>query len=162
MIRALFIVVLFLCSCNLNKEQNQFEQQAYATPRNITETNVNGEILQNDVDDWRIAPFFLNTVEVFRPAFPNPSNNQTIRLEILVSGIDAVAGLIVYVLRQDRSIIQVYRYPATVLPTGLVQIELDPAVFSLSGSISGAVGVHRLIFYDLQERIITYGDVQIL
>lgn len=161
MIRALLFIVLFISSCTINKEQNQFEQQAYSTPRNITKMTVNGEVIEKDIDDWRIAPFFLNTIEVFRPAFPNPTISQTITLEFLVGGIDAVPGLVGYVLRQDRSIIQVYRYPATSLPTGLIQLQLDPSVFSLTGSLSGAKGVHRLIFYDLEDRIVTYGDVQV-
>lgn len=161
MIRLLFIAFLFFTACNLSKDQNEFEQQAYRTPANITSTNADGVILSTDADDWRIAPIFANTVEVFRPAFPNPTINQTITIEFLVSGLDAVQGLIVYVLRKDRSVIQVYRHSANVLPTGITQVRIDPSVFSLSGSISGASGVHRLLFYDLQERIISYGDVEV-
>jgi hypothetical protein len=79
----------------------------------------------------------------------------------MVSGIDAVQGLVGYVLRQDRSVAAIYRHPEVVLPVGLISVQIEPSVFSAAGVLSGSQGVHRILFYDSLNRLITYGDVKI-
>jgi len=148
-------------ACTNSDEQINFEKDAFKTPESFTETNISGEIISEDKDDWRVSPIYINVVEVFRPAYPNPAVVQNITVEFLVSGIESVSGLVCYVLRQDRSLNQVYRNSNNILPTGLISVQLDPSVFALSGTISGAQGLHRLLFYDLNDRLITYGDVKI-
>ena len=155
------MLLLFLVGCDLNQNQNEFENQAFKTPENYTKTNGNGEIELADSDDWRVSPLFINSIEVFVPAYPNPTTGQNITIEFLVSGIDAVPGLIIYVLRPNRTLAQIYTHSLNSLPTGLIQISLDPATFSSIGSISGSQGLSRLLFYDNLDRIITYGDIKV-
>lgn len=148
-------------SCTSSDEQISFEKDAFKTPESFTQTNSAGEIIKIDKDDWRVSPIYSTVFEVFRPAYPNPVVVQKITVEFLVSGIESVSGLVCYVLRQDRSLSQVYRNPNNVLPTGIVSVQLDPSIFAISGVISGAQGLHRLLFYDLNDRLITYGDIKI-
>ncbi|TNE73229.1 hypothetical protein EP331_05030 [bacterium] len=162
--RRLFIALFFsisLISCDIANQQDKFEQEAFKTPSGITQTTSDGVISSSDADDWRIAPLFGNAIEVMRPAYPNPTVNQTVRVEFLVSGIDAVQGMVGYVLRQDRTLSHIYQNSNTTLPVGSIVVQIDPSLFAVSGNLSGAIGVHRLIFYDLNDRIITYGDVQV-
>jgi len=157
----LSVLILVISACTNSEEQVNFEKDAFKTPVSFTETNSAGEIISRDNDDWRVSPVYINVVEVFRPAYPNPTVVQNVTIEFLVSGIESVSGLVCYVLRQDRSLSQVYRNSNNVLPTGLISIQLDPSIFALSGTISGSQGLHRLLFYDLNDRLITYGDVKI-
>lgn len=164
MFRTFFIIISFIgfiSACTNSDEQVNFEKDAFKTPDSFTQTTSSGEIISRDNDDWRVSPLYINTVEVFRPAYPNPTVVQQITVEFLVSGIESVSGLVGYVLRQDRSLSQVYRNSNNVLPTGLISIQLDPSIFSFSGTLSGAQGLHRLLFYDLNDRLITYGDIKI-
>ena len=155
------VLIVVISACTNTEEQVNFEKDAFKTPVSFTETNSAGEIISRDNDDWRVSPVYINVVEVFRPAYPNPTVVQNVTIEFLVSGIESVSGLVCYVLRQDRSLSQVYRNSNNVLPTGLISIQLDPSIFALSGTISGSQGLHRLLFYDLNDRLITYGDVKI-
>lgn len=157
----LLVLIWIISACINSDEQISFEKDAFKTPESFTETNNAGEIISEDKDDWRVSPFYLNVVEVFRPAYPNPTVVQYITVEFLVSGIESVSGLVCYVLRQDRSLSQVYRNSNDVLPTGLISVQLDPSLFAYAGTISGAQGLHRLLFYDINDRLITYGDVKI-
>lgn len=157
----LSFILFFLFSCTQSEDQQEFENNAFKTPSGITETNTLGEILSKDPDDWRVSPLYATTFEVFRPAYPNPSVVKPFTIEFLISGIDAVPGLVGYVLRQDRSLSSFYRHPEQILPVGLITIEIDPSVFAISGVLSGSQGVHRVLFYDLNNRLITYGDVKV-
>ncbi len=150
-----------MISCDLNKNQNRFEQEAFRTPEGITSTDIGGQILSNDADDWRISPLYINSIEVLRPAYPNPASNQTITVEFLVTSLDSIVGLMGYVLRADGSLSRIGTYRTDTLPVGTISIQIDPTVFSFAGNLSGAQGLHRVLFYDIQDRIITYGDVQI-
>lgn len=156
-----FFIIIFLTKCDLNKNQINFEQEAFRTPSGITSTDIGGNILSGDPDDWRISPLFINSIEILRPAYPNPASNQTITIEFLVTSLDSVTGLIGYVLRADGSLSRIGTYRTDTLPVGTISVQIDPIVFSIAGNLMGAKGLHRVLFYDIRDRIITYGDVQI-
>ena len=131
----LFIIIA-LSSCGQDDEQREFEQQAFQLPENITETEGNGTIINEDPDDWRTSPFFQGLVFV-SPAFPNPvSIGDQLSLEVEVSGIDAVSGLTVAVLIDDAANAQfrsLYTVNQNPLPPGLTQF---PSIrFNLAGLI---------------------------
>lgn len=164
--RLILIIMLSLVSfsCGQDDDQREFEQEAFQLPEGITETEGDGDIIKEDPDDWRTSPFYQGLVFV-NPAFPNPvSIADKLSIEIEVSGIDAVSGLTVAVLIDNaanaefRSLYTVSQNP---LPPGLTSIPINPVELGRFNSPESARGIHRLIIYDNQQNIISYGDVRV-
>ena len=84
------VLIVVISACTNTEEQVNFEKDAFKTPVSFTETNSAGEIISRDNDDWRVSPLYVNVVEVFRPAYPNPTVVQNVTIEFLVSGIESV------------------------------------------------------------------------
>src|SRR5690606_14388053 len=68
---AVLALLLTLPACDTNVQQDEFLLDSELPPNGITRTNEAGEVLENDPDDWRVAPVFRGAVEV-EPAYPNP------------------------------------------------------------------------------------------
>lgn len=153
------LLLLLLYGCGNNDAQRQFEQEAFQRPSGITETEPNGTVISDDPDDWRIAPDFQGLVEV-SPAFPNPVlTNEQLRIEFTALGIVAVSGLEVAVLFEDGSIRSLFIDNSEDLPPGLQVIPIDPQ--QLGRFQSEITGLHRILIFDLNRKIISYGDVEV-
>ncbi len=158
----LFCVLFIITGCAQNDAQREFEEQAFTFDDNITQTNGQGEIIDNneDPDDWRTAPFFSGLVFV-DPIFPNPVlTNDRLTLNILIAGNDAVSGLRIYSYPGISRPRVVYdddvRRP---LPPGTISVSLNP--LDLTATPENAQGTYRLVILDANENVITYGDVRI-
>lgn len=153
------LTVLFLGSCNQASDQRDFERAAFSLPEGITETDERGEIINNDPDDWRIAPFFQGLVEV-DPAYPNPvQSTDQFSLDVIVTGVESVSGLIVYAYYENNNIRNVYNDLRRPIPPGLTSIPisaLDVARFR-----ENPQGIYRIILLDSNENIISYGDIRV-
>lgn len=150
-----------LLSCSSSDDaQREFEQDAFSTIEAITRTNSSGEIIETDPDDWRVSPLYSGFVEIERPAYPNPTNGETVFIELLITGLGSVNGLEVVTL-DDRNIFRtLYFDERQPLPVGFTLISFDPVLFAPgSNTISGARGLHRVFIYDRRENLVTYGDV---
>lgn len=161
----LLISLLFLATgCGQDDDQREFENEAFQLPEGITETSGNGEIISEDPDDWRTAPFFAGLVFV-DPAFPNPvSIGDQLSLNIDVAGIDAISGLTVAVLIEDAANAQfrsLYSINQNPLPPGLTSININPVELGRFNSPESARGIHRIIIFDNRQNIISYGDVRV-
>ncbi len=161
----IFMLAFLSFSCGQDDDQREFEQEAFQLPEGITETEGNGDILSEDPDDWRTAPFFGGLVTV-DPIYPNPvSIGDQLSLDINVSGIDAVSGLTVAVLIEDAANAQfrsLYTDSQNPLPPGLTSISINPVELGRFNNPESARGIHRLIIYDNRENIISYGDVEVV
>ena len=157
-----FNLMLLYTGCQNSGDQQLFESEALRTAQNFTETAQNGEIVSEDSDDWRIAPFFGGLVEV-RPAYPNPvQTTDQLFVEIRVTGIDAVYGLDLMVYYPDGSVKVLYEDFQSPLPTGLSVIPLNPLLLGRFNTVESARRLHRILLTDASGTIITYGDVQVL
>ena len=153
------LLPFFLLSCGSSDDQRTFEQEAFQRPAGITETESDGTIISEDPDDWRIAPFFQGLVEV-SPAFPNPVlTNDQLRIEFTALGIESVNGLEAAVLFEDGSIRSLFIDNTVPLPPGLQVIPIDPQ--QLGRFESEITGLHRILIFDLNRNIISYGDVEV-
>lgn len=159
-----FVVFLLLIasviSCTRNDAQREFEEEAYQAPSGITETAANdGEILSNDPDDWRTSPRFQGFINVV-PPFPNPVNsNQVIQFQLDVIAEGSVNGLLVYILFQngDRKVLYEEFDP---LPQGLYDFQIPAISLSqFNESPDDARGLKRIYLFDLNNRMISYGDI---
>lgn len=159
-LHTIFYLLLFLlvsAGCNQNRDQRDFERQAFSEPTGITVTNLSGEVISSDPDDWRIAPFFQGDIEFVSLPHPNPvQTNQSLRIEIQVNFLERINGIYIRVFRFNSF------YPVDDRPqvsTGITTFIIDPNI--ISGGIANPQGRYRLIIHDENENVISYGDIEI-
>lgn len=155
------LVVLVLLGCKRDASQDSFEREAFRTPENFTRTDSNGKILQNDPDDWRIAPMFQGIVDIMNPAYPNPSTGARFTIELMVSGFDAINGLEVYARDLRGLPYIIYQDTRRPLPPGIIDLFIEPSWLAASRVYSEAIGLNRIFIYDAMGNLITYGDLQV-
>lgn len=154
---------VFLVSCSGSDDQREFEQQALSTPSGFTETDASGAVTGDvDPDDWRIAPFFQGLVEI-QPAYPNPvQTTENVNIEITITGVEAVRGLDIMVWFDGGHVQSVYQDPGNPLNPGLIVARfsaLDLSRFDNGGE--GARGLRRVLIFDGNDNLISYGDIKV-
>lgn len=157
----LAVLMTALLSCSSSDDaQQEFEQEAFRSPADITETNSSGDIIGTDPDDWRVSPLYSGFVEIERPAYPNPTNGETVFIELLITGLGSVNGLEVVTLDERNIFRTLYFDERQPLPVGFSLVSFDPVLFAPgSNTISGAQGLHRVFIFDRRDNLVTYGDV---
>jgi hypothetical protein len=152
------------CSTN-NKQQQNFRMKALQAPSGILAMNARGKHpkgSKNDAGDWQTAPDFNGLFEVVTPAFPNPvSFNSNFKILVNIKALNAVNGLYIYAFQQPsdfQSLTPIKIYQKT-LETGLHTLTLSPQQFARNGGAGNIGNIYRIIFFDGQNRVITYGDV---
>lgn len=153
-------------SCTKSSDQRRFEEQGFSTPENITEMTADGNPVENrtDPDDWRIGPMFQGLIDITTPAYPNPvSLNAPLEIDIDVKGIESIKGLVVFVFSNPDNIEgPIFMTNESELSPGIITVRLDPAQFSQVGSGGQASNLYRILIFDRQENLISYGDVQVI
>lgn len=162
------VLVCHVAGCSKSQDQIEFEQQAFRTPDNFTETTPNGEVVRRDEEDWRIGPMFQGFVEIQVPPFPNPTHGEPVQIEILITGVGTVQGLQAvgfYDFFDERSRRVLYYHDRSPLDFGLVVFNINPAEFDIRNNYSEARrtndGLHRLFIFDHRNNLITYGDIKL-
>lgn len=165
---AAVLLIFIISGCSRSQDQIEFEQQAFRTPENFTETSADGRIISRDDSDWQIGPMFQGYVEVEVPPFPNPTQGENVRIEILITGTGTVNGLQAvgyYDMFDDRSQRNLYTHNRSPLEFGLLVFEINPAEFGIGNNYNAARdindGLHRLFIYDNRFNLITYGDIKL-
>lgn len=161
LITPLLTLALFTLSCGENPDQAEFEKEAHAQPSGYTQTDDRGNIVNDDPDDWRIAPRFSGDIEFSLPPYPNPSVTQTIRFEMLIGGLNSINGASIYVRRNNGTYKIVRSNRQSPLPTGLIQFNIDPLELSQDYELYQIDNLYRIFIYDNNENLITYGDIKI-
>ncbi len=161
----LFIGLFATAACDSSNEQRDFEADAYRAPSGITKTNIQGEVLEKDDDDWRISPYFQGLIEIqplYSPPYPNPARLGTaLHFEIGVTGIQTVNGLDVQIRYSDNTWKNLYSTLGNSLPPGLTTFQIDPVTLGQFNTPESAKGLHRIFFFDFNQRLISYGDIQV-
>lgn len=154
----LVIVAFTGWSCANDDAQSKFEVQAYGEPANYTETNFQGDIVRNDTDDWRISPLYQGLASV-QPIFPNPVQFGTnVTLEIDIKGAPASSSIEVGYLNQSNQWIFLQQQD--------LQNDFELLTFLINtrqfgSSLSQAQGIKRMLVFDGNQRLISYGDILI-
>ncbi len=156
----ILIVSFFVASCTNNDAQVKFEQQAFSDANGITRTNQNGGIEgEPDDDDWRTSPFYSGLVTV-EPAFPNPvlyGTTTEINMDFVGNSFTSYVQL-VYFDFNDRPTQLAERFD--ILENDFFTLRFNAG--ELFGSdVSTARGTYRLIIFDGNNRVISYGDITI-
>lgn len=156
---SLILILILASSCNQSSDQREFEQAAFSLPDGFTETDSRGEIINRDPDDWRIAPFFQGLIEI-DPAFPNPvQSNEQITINRVVTGIESISGFRVLVFYENSNIQFIFDDFERPLAPGLRSIPLQAA--DIAQFAESPQGLYRIIILDVNENVISYGDVMI-
>lgn len=158
--------LLLAVGCSKSDDQRKFENHALTSPDGITETNASGDITGSaDRDDWRIGPMYRGLISIgfsdSQPPYPNPLGyNQNLTLQIKFNVSDPV----------DAIEIRKFRTLAT-QPTqvrfldqnslGTFNTVTIPGKDIAYGEGSGASDTYRLLIYDGNYNLISYGDIRI-
>lgn len=155
------IVFISGISCSSRDAQLDFEAEAFQEPFGITATNAQGEVTNIDPDDWRTSPLFQGLIEVV-PPFQNPAQLGTnINFQVRVTGVQGVSGLDVKVQYPNGSFNTIYTSNDNQLEPGIITFQVSPIVLSQDGSDNLARGLHRIFFFDFNQRLISYGDIEV-
>ncbi|MDG5767783.1 hypothetical protein QA596_09925 [Balneolales bacterium ANBcel1] len=157
--------------CSRSEDQIEFERNAFRTPENFTRVSSGGVVDTSHVDDsdWQIGPMFRMFIEVEIPAFPNPTEDQRVEIELFATGSGTIEGIyaMAYPDMHDLS----YRRlldaeERTIRAAERVVLSFEPADFAYNGVYRVAQqtnnGLHRVFIFDRNNNLITYGDVQLL
>ena len=157
------LLVLILGGCNNNDAQREFEREAYQNPNGITETDFHGNVNSEDPDDWRVSPLYTGLVTIDPPLFPNPVPYGTIaNLNVYLNGTTTTSYLELGYLdprsTSGRAWVQIQIIDNTT-DLSVNAFQINPAQFG--SDVSTARGTYRLIVFDGNQEMITYGDITI-
>lgn len=166
---AFLILGGMLASCSKSNDQRQFEEQARSQPQGITETDAQGQVANTDPDDWRISPMYRGLVFIgdgisgSQPPYPNPMQyNQRLDLSIYVSNTETLDRIEIYSFEIPSQLNgPIYTESDISSPQLVSPTNLSGEFISSSSGGSQASGLYRLLIYDGQQNLITYGDIRI-
>ncbi len=154
----IIIAALFAVNCSNDDAQTEFEAQAYGEAANFTETNFQGDIVRIDSDDWRISPLYIGLADV-QPAFPNPVQfGSILRLEVEITGAPVSSFVELGYLNETNNWIPLQLQDVT-SDFELLTFLINTSQFG--NTLEQAGGIHRLLLFDGNQRLITYGDILI-
>lgn len=157
LIPTFFLVLgLMLTSCQQDSAQQQFEAEAYGPAEGYTETDLQQNVLSQDKQDWRVSPYYEGLIRVL-PLFPNPiSYGGTAYLEMTLNGAPVQSYVELGYLNFNNRWIPLQQETVG-SEFELVTFVIDSRNFGSSAEL--ARGLHRLLLYDGNQRLITYGDI---
>ena len=155
-----------LVGCSKSNDQREFENQALQQPQGFTETGPNGDIINTDPDDWRVGPMYRGLVSIGtpdnQPPYPNPlAFNQDLTINIYIRSIETLSRLEIYSFRQPSQTNAAIAVRDNLSSPTLETFTLGGALISGSTGGSQAEGLYRILIYDGQQNLITYGDIKI-
>ncbi|MGK7369754.1 MAG: hypothetical protein ACNS64_06030 [Candidatus Halalkalibacterium sp. M3_1C_030] len=158
----ILLISLICVACSQSDAQRDFENRAFQAPQNITETTANNELVDGgdvDPDDWRIGPDYRGLIEV-DPIYPNPVLiDDFLFLELEFQFESRIRGLKIFAFRDPGINIQQVEEINRELNT-FETLQISPSLFAGSTGV-GLVSLYRIVVTDLNENVLTYGDVEV-
>lgn len=149
---------VFWLTCTQDDAQQQFEAEAYQPASGYTKTDLQQNVLETDKQDWRVSPFYEGLLQVL-PLFPNPINyGGTAYIEITLNGAPIQSYLELGYLNFNQRWVPLQQEIVN-SEFELVTFVIDTRNFGSSAEL--ARGLHRLLLYDGNQRLITFGDLLI-
>ncbi len=150
------LALLLMAGCDTQRgDQETFVEMANLPPKNFARTDAVGNVLEDDPDDWRTAPFFAGKIS-FRPPYPNPTTGEPVTLSFTVLEFNAISNRLVLRTRDPGD------------PNRLILLddltnanETGGHDFRFAPGLIGVTGLHRLFVFDGLGELVTYGDLKL-
>jgi len=145
-------LLLSLTACDTQDQQEEFIRSADQVASGFTETNESGEIINEDLDDWRTAPVYIGSIRI-DPAFPNPTAGEFVTIPLTVTLPGSIrGGLRVSAVDRNRRLV--------VLDELIEASDPGAYVFQFS-ALNLDPGLQRVFIFDGFGELISYGDLMI-
>lgn len=158
---SVFILIVAI-SCTNNDEQTDFERSAYSPASGITQTDNSSNIIGDpDEDDWRTSPFYTGIMTI-DPAFPNPvlyGTSTTLDVAISGNSLTSILELGYFDARDSRRPWIQLDLREDISEFSLSSLTINTQLFGSNAEL--ARGLHRIVLFDGNQRVVTYGDIQI-
>ena len=152
----LLLLGLLLTTCQQDSAQQQYEAEAYGPIEGYTQTDLQQNVLSQDKKDWQVSPYYEGLIRIL-PLFPNPiSYGGTAYLEMTLNGAPIQSYVELGYLNFNNQWIPLQQETVS-SEFELVTFVIDSRNFGSSAEL--ARGLHRLLLYDGNQRLITYGDI---
>ena len=152
----LLLLGLLLTTCQQDSAQQQYEAEAYGPIEGYTQTDLQQNVLSQDKKDWQVSPYYQGLIRIL-PLFPNPiSYGGTAYLEMTLNGAPIQSYVELGYLNFNNQWIPLQQETVS-SEFELVTFVIDSRNFGSSAEL--ARGLHRLLLYDGNQRLITYGDI---
>ncbi|MDX1419162.1 MAG: hypothetical protein R3181_04290 [Rubricoccaceae bacterium] len=157
---ACLLLALALAGCGSSEAQAEFELDAAQAASGIARTDAQGNLLSDDPNDWRTAPLYATSFfQVTRRPFPNPvsfSSGAVVIMEVTTG--DAIpGGLRLVPFENGRRSRFTSEQTCFVGGPDICVFDFFPS--EIEGAQPG--DLWRLILFDGQGNVVTYGDLQI-
>jgi hypothetical protein len=156
--RAIFLTLLGLAmlvfpGCDSQQQQDDFVADAGKTPVNYVKTDNSGRIIEEDTDDWRVAPIYGGKVRL-DPAYPNPATIDFVTIPVTILEFNSIQGGLALRARDASGNL---RTLDDILDAG------DPGayVFRFSPALLNRTGLVRMFVFDRLGELVSYGDLMI-
>jgi len=163
MIRSLPLVLLIglvgVSGCDSAEQQSRFVEEASQPPSGIAQTDDQGNVIQDDPDDWRTSPLYATRFAVLQIPFPNPTRaGESMSFSFRVYGFNVIPGGVYLVgfTNTGRRVVLATEPGAS--SDGVFFLTFTPSVL-YEGTFGG---LRRVFLFDGRSELITYGDVQVL
>jgi len=152
-----FIPVFFLSvlvvACDSQGQQDEFVNDAELPPSGYTSTDILGEVLSEDRDDWRTAPLYAGKIRI-DPVYPNPSAGQFVTIPVSVLEFGGGQGGVVLRAEDNQGSLRLIDELLHAEQPGAYILRFSPSVLSRTGLI-------RLFIFDRLGELISYGDLKV-
>lgn len=164
----ILLSLLLVTGCSKSDDQREFENRALTMPGGITETNSNGDLTGNtDPEDWQIAPMYQGLIainsELTDPPHPNPvpyNENITIQIHFRVDQpVDAIE-IRKFRSPSDSQYPQLRFFDQNQLSSYVENIPIEGKSIA-EGPSESNLTTYRLLIYDGNQNLISYGDVRV-
>ncbi|PIQ59886.1 MAG: hypothetical protein COV99_12665 [Bacteroidetes bacterium CG12_big_fil_rev_8_21_14_0_65_60_17] len=151
-VRLLVLMALVpLAACDTAERQDDFVDDASAVPAGFARTGEDGEILEDDKDDWRTSPVYGGKVR-FDPAFPNPTTGSLVTISLTVLEFGAIQGGLVLRGRDANGTLRTLDDLPEAAEPGVHAFLFSPSILARSGLV-------RVFVFDRVGEVVTYGDL---
>lgn len=145
--------MLLTSGCDSQEQQDAFVQDASATPVDFARTDATGRILDDDADDWRVAPVYGGKVR-FDPAYPNPAAGGFVIIPVTVLEFNAIQGGLALRARDASGRLRT-------LDDILDASDPGAYIFRFSPTLLNRTGLVRVFIFDRLGELVSYGDLMI-
>jgi len=150
---AVLVCLLSTSGCDSQEQQDIFVQDAGATPEAFARTDNTGRIVDDDPDDWRVAPVFGGKVR-FDPAYPNPVGGGFVIIPVTVLEFNAIQGGLALRARDASGRLRT-------LDDILDASDPGAYIFRFSPALLNRTGLVRVFIFDRLGELVSYGDLMI-